>query len=79
MKKILCILGIIFGIVFITAAVYFYFRINAVMQVENGIMYDGFGNQYVNNKPSSPYTIFIYIFGILGLFLVSTGIDNLRK
>ena len=52
MKKVLSVLCIIGGVIFILVALFLYFKINMVVQVVDGVYYDGFGNAYVNGEPS---------------------------
>lgn len=70
MKKILYILGLIVGILLILMAVFFYFKIYVVLETKEGIVYDGFGYEYINHQPYNPYTIWIYVFGILGVGII---------
>ena len=69
MKKALSVLCVIGGIICILVALFLFFKINMVVQVIDGVYYDGFGNAYVNGDPSSPYTLFIYVFGLVGIGL----------
>lgn len=63
------ILGLITGIILILIAVWFAIKIYVVINVNNGITYDGFGYPYVYQKPYNPYVVWIYIFGGVGLIM----------
>lgn len=66
-KLFFYILGLIIGIVLILMAIWFYIKIYNEFSSKDGVLYDGFGYEYVYEKPHNPYTICIYIFLIIGL------------
>ncbi len=70
MKKILSIIGVVISLILIIISIYTLIKINFVFSVKDGKMYDGFGFQYRNNEPSSPYSIVAYIELIGGISLL---------
>lgn len=69
MNKSKYFIGIVFSIIFILISIYLIINIYFVLQVENEITYDGFGNEYSFDKPNSSYTLIAFLCGFTGLFL----------
>ena len=79
MKKSLGIILIILGVVCLGFAAYNYINIEMVVSTKNEVQYDGFDEQYVNGKPNSSHTIFMYGSAVAGIVLGSTGIGLTKK
>lgn len=69
MNKSKYFVGIVFSVIFILVSIYLTINIFFVLQIENGITYDGFGNEYSFDEPNSPYTLIAFLCGFTGLFL----------
>ena len=70
MKKAIYILGIICSIIIIAIAVYIFINVYFIFSIQNGQMFDGFGFPYLNDKPSSPFTLLSIVGLMVGLFLL---------
>lgn len=79
MKKILGIIMIIAALVCFGFAIYNYVNIQMVVSVEDGKTYDGFEEEYVNGKPNSSHTVFMYGSAIGGVALASGGYSLIKK
>jgi len=64
MKNVLYVFLIILGIIIGLIGLYILFNIYFVFSQVDGQLYDGFGAKYVNNAPSSVYTLI----GIIGTY-----------
>lgn len=79
MKKALYYIAIIVGIILILVAAYLFVRINFEFSQVDGQMYDGFGEAYIHNKPSSRYTIWCYGSFIAGLTLIGGAREKYKE
>lgn len=79
MKKFLYYTAIIVSIILILISLYLFVKIHFEFSQVDGQMYDGFGEPYVNNEPSSRYTIWCYGSFIAGISLVYVAREKCKE
>lgn len=79
MKKVIGIILILLSIACFGFAAYNYINIEMITSEKNNVLYDGFNEPYINGKPNSSHTIFVYCSIAGGIVLGSSGIGLIKK
>ncbi len=79
MKRIFGVVLILFAVACFGFAAYNYVNIEMVVSEKNNELYDGFGEKYVNGKPSSSHTLYTYVSLVGGVVLISSGLGLIKK